>query len=117
MKKEIETKKENYGKELQKQIQINKGRFLKSLENTREGMILINEKECYIFGSKGNIEALIGMVAIKLFNEKIMTENELINAVKHGIEFASFERKMKKDKEFEKLINDLLNSIKMLTGD
>ena len=34
MKKEIETSKENYVKELQKLIQINKNRFLKSLENT-----------------------------------------------------------------------------------
>lgn len=117
MKKEIKANEENYSKELQKQIQINKSRFLKSLENTREGMILINEKECYIFGSKGNIEALIGMVAIKLFNEKIMTENELINAVKHGIEFASFERKMLKDKEFGKKVNDLLNSIKKFMED
>lgn len=117
MKKEIKANEENYSKELQKQIQINKGRFLKSLENTREGMILINEKECYIFGSKGNIEALIGMVAIKLFNEKIMTENELINAVKHGIEFASFEREMLKDKEFGKKVNDLLNSIKKFMED
>lgn len=117
MKKEIETKKENYSKELQKQIQINKGRFLKSLENTKEGMILINEKECFVFGNKGNIEALIGMLAIRLFNDKVMTETELINAIKHGIEFASFEKEMKKDKEFEKKINDLLNSIKKFMED
>lgn len=117
MKKEIETKKENYSKELQKQIQINKGRFLKSLENTREGMILINEKACYILGNKDNIKALIGMLVIKLLNEKVMTENELVNAVKNGIEFASFEKEMKKDKEFEKKINDLLNSIKKFMGD
>lgn len=117
MKKEIETNKENYVKELQKLIQIKKNRFLKSLENTREGMILINEKECFVFGSKDNIEALIGMLTIRLFNDKAMTENELINAVKHGIEFASFEKEMKKDKEFEKKINDLLNSIKKFMED
>ena len=112
MKKEIETNKENCVKELQKQIQINKNRFLKSLESTRKGIILINEKECFVFGNKDNIEALIGMLAIRLFNDKVMTENELVNAIKHGIEFASFEKEMKKDKEFEKKINDLLNSIK-----
>lgn len=112
MKKENETNKENYVKELQKQIQINKNRFLKSLESTRKGIILINEKECFVFGNKDNIEALIGMLAIRLFNDKVMTENELVNAIKHGIEFASFEKEMKKDKEFEKKINDLLNSIK-----
>ena len=117
MKKEIETKKENYSKELQKQIQINKGRFLKALENTREGMISINEKACYILGNKDNIKALIGMLVIKLLNEKVMTENELVNAVKNGIEFASFEKEMKKDKEFEKKINDLLNSIKKFMED
>ena len=117
MKKEIETKKKNYSKELQKLIQINKNRFLKSLENTKEGMILINEKECFVFGSKDNIEALIGMLAIRLFNDKVMTETELINAIKHGIEFASFEKEMKKDKEFEKKINDLLNSIKKFMED
>lgn len=108
MKKEIETNKENYVKELQKLIQINKNRFLKSLENTREGMILINEKECFVFGNKDNIEALIGMLAIRLFNDKVMTENELVNAIKHGIEFASFEKEMKKDqricKQSERLI-------------
>lgn len=117
MKKEIETKKENYSKELQKLIQINKGRFLKSLENTREGMILINEKNCYIFGDKDNIEALIGMLAIKLFNEKVMTETELINAIKHGIEFASFEKEMKKDKEFANKVKDLLKSIEKFMED
>lgn len=117
MKKEIETNKENYVKELQKQIQINKNRFLKSLESTRKGIILINEKECFVFGNKDNIEALIGMLAIRLFNDKVMTENELVNAIKHGIEFASFEKEMKKDKEFEKKINDLLNSIKKFMGE
>lgn len=117
MKKEIETKKENYSKELQKQIQINKGKFFKALENTREGMILINEKACYILGNKDNIKALIGILVIKLLNEKAMTENELVNAVKNGIEFASFEKEMKKDKEFEKKINDLLNSIKKFMED
>lgn len=117
MKKEIRTNKENYVKELQKQIQINKNRFLKSLENTKEGMILINEKECFVFGSKDNIEALIGMLAIRLFNDKAMTENELINAVKHGIEFASFEREVKKDKEFANKVEDLLKSIKKFMED
>lgn len=117
MKKEIKTKKENYSKELQKQIQINKGGFLKSLENTREGMILINEKACYILGNKDNIKALIEMLAIKLFDEKVMTETELLNTVKQGINLASFEKKMKKDKEFEKKINDLLNSIKKFMED
>lgn len=117
MKKEIRTNKENYVKELQKQIQINKNRFLKSLENTKEGMILINEKECFVFGNKCNIETLIEMLAIRLFNDKVMTENELVNAIKHGIEFASFEKEMKKDKEFEKKINDLLNSIKKFMED
>lgn len=117
MKKEIETNKENYVKELQKLIQINKGRFLKSLENTKEGMILINEKECFVFGNKGNIEALIGMLAIRLFNDKVMTENELVNAIKHGIEFASFEKEMKKDKEFAKKVTEILKSIEELMED
>lgn len=117
MKKEIETNKENYVKELQKQIRINKNRFLKSLESTREGMILINEKECFVFGNKDNIEALIGMLAIRLFNDKVMTETELINAVKHGIEFASFEREMKKDKDFVKKVIDILKSTEELMED
>lgn len=117
MKKEIETNKENYVKELQKLIQINKNRFLKSLENTREGMILINEKECFVFGNKDNIEALIGMLAIRLFNDKVMTENELVNAIKHGIEFASFEKEMKKDKEFANKVKDLLKSIEKFMED
>ncbi len=117
MKKEIETNKENYVKELQKLIQINKNRFLKSLENTKKGMILINEKECFVFGNKDNIEALIGMLAIRLFNEKVMTETELINAIKHGIEFASFEKEMKKDKEFANKVEDLLKSIKKFMED
>lgn len=79
MKKEIETNKENYVKELQKLIQINKNRFLKSLENTREGMIMINEKD--------------------------------------GIEFASFEKEMKKDKEFANKVKDLLKSIEKFMED
>ena len=117
MKKEMETNKENYVKELQKQIQINKNRFLKSLENTKEGMILINEKECFVFGSKDNIEALIGMLTIRLFNDKVMTENELVNAVKNGIEFASFEKTMAKDKYFAKKVTDILKSIEELMED
>lgn len=117
MKKEIRTNKENYVKELQKQIQINKNRFLKSLENTKEGMILINEKECFVFGNKCNIETLIEMLAIRLFNEKVMAETELINAIKHGIEFASFEKETKKDKEFANKVEDLLKSIKKFMED
>ena len=117
MKIEIETKKENYSKELKKQIQINKNRFLKSLENTKECIILINEKECFVFGNKGNIKTLIGMLAIRLFNENVMTETELINAIKHGIEFASFEKEMKKDKEFSNKVKDLLKSIEKFMED
>ena len=117
MKKEFETNKENYVKELQKQIRINKNRFLKSLENTREGMILINEKECFVLGNKDNIETLIGLLAIRLFNDKVMKENELVNAVKNGIEFASFEKEMKKDKEFAKGLKDLLRDLNKFLED
>lgn len=117
MKKEIGTNKENYVKEIQKQIQINKNRFLESLENTKKGLILLNDKECFVLGCKSNIKNLLTTIVIRLYNDKIMTESELMHVVKRGIEFASFEKEMKKDKEFANKVEDLLKSIKKIMED
>lgn len=117
MKEEIKTNKENYVKELQKKIKINRNEINKILENTEEALILISENECFILGRKINLSALFSTLVGNIYNNKIMTENELIHAVKCGVETASFEREMKKDKEFEKDLKDLLNSIKKLMED
>lgn len=117
MKKEIETNEENYSKELQKQIKINKNEINKILENTEEALIVISENECFTLGRKINLIALFSALVGNIYINKIMTENELIHAVKCGIETASFEREKKKDKEFEKDLKDLLNSIKKFMED
>lgn len=117
MKKEFETNKENYSKELQKQIKINRNKINKFLENTEEGLILASEKECFILGSEKSIQALLGTLVVRLYNDKVMTESELMHVVKRGIEFASFEREMKKDKDFVKKVTDILKSIEELMED
>ncbi len=117
MKKEFKINKENYSEELQKQFKINKDKFYKALENTKKGLILVNDKECFVLGDKDNIKALIGILAIRLLNDKVMTENELVNAVKNGIELAGFEKEMKKDKDFAKKLNELIKSIEKFMED
>lgn len=117
MKKEFKINKENYSEELQKQFKINKDKFYKALENTKKGLILVNDKECFVLGCKSNIETLLTTIVIRLYSDKVMTENELVNAVKHGIELASFEKEMKKDKDFAKRLNELLKSIEKFMED
>lgn len=117
MKKEIRTNKENYVKELQKQIKINKNEINKILENTEKALIVISENGCFTLGRKINLIALFSTLVGNIYNNKIMTENELIRAVKCGIEFASFEKETKKDKEFANKVEDLLKSIKKFMED
>ena len=117
MKKEFKINKENYSEELQKQFKINKDKFYKALENTKKGLILVNDKECFVLGCKNNIEILLTTIVIKLYSDKVMTESELMHVVKRGIEFASFEKEMKKDKDFAKKLNELLKSIETFMED
>lgn len=117
MKKEFKINKENYSEELQKQFKINKDKFYKALENTKKGLILVNDKECFVLGCKSNIETLLTTIVIRLYSDKVMTESELMHVVKRGIEFVSFEKEMKKEKEFANKVEDLLKSIKKIMED
>lgn len=117
MKEEIKANKENYSKELKKQIEKQKKVIEKILRNTEEGLIIVNEKTTYFLGSKHNLKKLFTMLVAQLYKGDISTGVELIDATKKGIEFAKVEKEMKKDKEFEKKINDLLNSIKKFMED